>query len=361
MTDRPPDSSDLVPAPRSAPEPRLAEPDGALEEPVAAPFDPGPGASEPRVATFSLEGRAAPALYLIGWVGSLLGVSLALVAILGGGPGGPGLFAVAAALASVGFLAAAGSQAVEGARRPHLPYRGPSPLLAFGAVVALTLLGIVVIATPLVALGLEPASPAATAVSLVITTLVYVGVVRLLVVGPGALSWREMGIAVPVPVAVRELVVGAAWALPILVLTVVVGLGLRAAMGMESLPPSPLPPALDPVGIAANFFSAAILAPIGEELFFRGFATTAWRRILGAWPAILRGAVFFSLAHVVTLFDTSAGEGTQRALYAFLVRLPVGIALGWLFLRRGTLWAPIGLHAVFNGLQVAALVSVEGG
>lgn len=354
MTDRTPDPSDLVPA-----EP--ASPDSGAAEPDPAPPHADEGTPAARLATFSLEGRAVPALYLIGWIGSLLGVSLAFVAIFGGGPGAPALFAVAMVLASIGFLAAGGSQAVEGVRRPYLPYRGPSPLLAFGAVIALTLLGFVVIIAPLVALGLDPASPVATAVSLVLTTLVYVGVVRLLVVGPGALSWREMGVAVPVPVAVRELVVGAAWALPILVLTVIVGLALRAAMGMESLPPSPLPPALDPVGITANFVSAAILAPIGEELFFRGFATTAWRRVLGAWPAIVRGAVFFSLAHVVTLFDTSAAEGAQRALYAFLVRLPVGIALGWLFLRRGSLWAPIGLHAVFNGLQVAALVSVEGG
>lgn len=310
---------------------------------------------------FSLEGRAAPALYLIGWVGSVLGVSLALVAILGGGPGAGLLFAAALVLASIGFLAAGGSQAVERSRRPGLAYRGPSPVLAFAAVIALTLLGIVVVITPLIALGLDAASPAATAISLVLTTLVYVGVVRLLVVGSGALSWREIGIVVPVPVAVRELVLGAAWALPILVVTAVVGLAMRAVIGMDALPPSPLPPAPDALGVATNLLSAVLLAPIGEELFFRGFVTRAWERMLGAWPAIVRGAIFFSFAHVVTLFDTNAAEGAQRALYAFVVRLPVGIALGWLFLRRGSLWAPIGLHAVFNGIQVAALASVDAG
>jgi membrane protease YdiL (CAAX protease family) len=33
----------------------------------------------------------------------------------------------------------------------------------------------------------------------------------------------------------------------------------------------------------------------------------------------------------------------------------VGIALGWVFLSRRSLYAAIGLHAAFNALQVLAL------
>jgi membrane protease YdiL (CAAX protease family) len=309
---------------------------------------------------FSLEGRAVPALYLIGWVGTLLGVSLGIVATLGGGanPGARWMFLLALAIAAVGFLAAGGSQAIERGRRPELPYRGPSPLLAFGAVISLTLIGIIVILAPLAAIGLDPASPVAVAISLVLTTLVYAGVVRMLVVGTGALSWRDLGLVVPPSRALRELLLGAAWGLPVLLLTGFLGLALQGLLGSSSAPPNPLPQTVEPLGIAFNFLSAAVLAPIGEELFFRGFATTAWNRMLGAWPAIVRGAIFFSAAHIATQLDTSALDGATRALYAFLLRLPVGIALGWLFLRRGSLWAPIGLHAVFNGLQVFALAAV---
>ena len=35
---------------------------------------------------------------------------------------------------------------------------------------------------------------------------------------------------------------------------------------------------------------------------------------------------------------------------AALGRLPVALALGWLYLRSRTLWASIGLHAAFNGI-----------
>ena len=98
-----------------------------------------------------------------------------------------------------------------------------------------------------------------------------------------------------------------------------------------------------------------MLAPIGEELFFRGFATTAWARVWGARQAIARGAVFFALAHVVTLFDASFGTGAQRAVFSFVALLPVGVALGWVFLSRRSVYAAIGLHAAFNALQVIAL------
>ena len=38
--------------------------------------------------------------------------------------------------------------------------------------------------------------------------------------------------------------------------------------------------------------------------------------------------------------------------------LPVGLALGWVFLSRKSLYAAIGLHAAFNAIQVLALLAV---
>ena len=42
------------------------------------------------------------------------------------------------------------------------------------------------------------------------------------------------------------------------------------------------------------------------------------------------------------------------AAVGFIGRLPVALVLGWLFVRRGSLWAPIGLHAAFNGILLVA-------
>jgi len=263
------------------------------------------------------------------------------------------LFLAGLVVVGTGLIAAAGSQAIERGRRTDLPYRGPSPVLAFVVAIALTLVGVIVVLAPLSALGLDPASPVATTLSLVLTMLAYVVVIRLLVVGPGALSWAEMGVRRPDPAGVRELLFGAAFAIPVLVVTLV---GSALLGTFLERPPNQLPASGDAPGLLFNLVSAAVLAPIGEELFFRGFATTAWARALGsARPAIIRGAVFFALAHVLTLFDASFATGLQRAVFSSIALLPIAITLGWLFLTRRSLYAAIGLHGAFNGIQVLLL------
>ena len=113
-------------------------------------------------------------------------------------------------------------------------------------------------------------------------------------------------------------------------------------------------------GIVVNLLAAAVVAPLWEEVFFRGFATTAWARTAGPRAAIVRGAVFFALIHVITLGGSDFGTAVRVALIAFAVRLPVGLVLGWVFLRRRTLVAPIALHATYNAIPVL-LVAVGGG
>jgi membrane protease YdiL (CAAX protease family) len=89
---------------------------------------------------------------------------------------------------------------------------------------------------------------------------------------------------------------------------------------------------------------------VAEEVLFRGVATTAWVRRYGVWPGIIRGALFFAIAHVLLLGGASFGEAVALAVVGFAGRLPVAIALGWVYVRRGSLWSAIGLHAAFNGV-----------
>ena len=63
------------------------------------------------------------------------------------------------------------------------------------------------------------------------------------------------------------------------------------------------------------------------------------------------------IAHVLTLFDASFAIGRPARAVLVPALLPVGIALGWVFLARRSLYASIGLHAAFNahpGLLLAA-------
>jgi membrane protease YdiL (CAAX protease family) len=110
-------------------------------------------------------------------------------------------------------------------------------------------------------------------------------------------------------------------------------------------PPSPLPPTGTAGGLLLHLAAGRWWPPIAEELLFRGFALTAWRRTIGARGAIIRSSIVFVLAHVLFVGGDGFREAASLAFVAGLSRVPVAIALGWLYVRTGSLWGPIGLHA----------------
>ena len=93
---------------------------------------------------------------------------------------------------------------------------------------------------------------------------------------------------------------------------------------------------------------AVVLAPIGEEMFFRGLLFPVLRRRFAAWPAIMLSAAVFAGIHVQSTLDAYAVTA--------LIVLPVGMTLAWLRERRATLWVPIVAHSVYNLVQVVLLV-----
>jgi membrane protease YdiL (CAAX protease family) len=40
------------------------------------------------------------------------------------------------------------------------------------------------------------------------------------------------------------------------------------------------------------------------------------------------------------------------AIVGFGARVPIALVLGWVFVRRGSIYASIGLHAAFNGILI---------
>jgi membrane protease YdiL (CAAX protease family) len=299
---------------------------------------------------FSLEGRAAPGLYLVGWLGSVLGLAV-LVALILSGPGGTSalvLALVATILLALGLVAAAGAQGMQRRARGDA-YAGPSPLLVFVASLPIAL-PIAVIALRIAEnAGIDPAGPLGGVIGQAVLVLGLVVLVRLLVVGTHALSWRDMGIRWPGgPQAVGHLVSGAILAVPVILATALLA-GVLVNF-LHTTPDSPLPGARDTTGVLLNVLAAVVIAPIGEEIFFRGFALTAWERALGPRSALIRSALFFAFVHVLTVGGTSFDDAAAKAFIGFAVRIPVAFALGWISLQRRSIFASIGLHAAFNGI-----------
>lgn len=339
--------------------------------PAGAPIAGGPALAPaggpPLASLFSLEDRPASGLYAAAWLVTVLGAGLAAVAIAAGIAANPrgALVLVTAATATL-FLAAAlgaGYQVVaRRALRAPERYRGPSPFLLAGLVIAGALAAGFALSLAGVALG----ASGGFLVSALIVAGLYAGGVWLFVVREGALSWREMGWTVPGGSPRRlagAFAYGAAMAVPAILVGVYGGAILALLLGVE--PPSPLPEPADPAESLINVAVAVVIAPLGEELFFRGFAQSAWARDLGWRAALVRSAVFFALVHALTLSGRDFGEGVRIALVAVGARLPVALALGWVFARTGTIAAPIALHVAYNGvvLLLVELVrrAAEGG
>jgi membrane protease YdiL (CAAX protease family) len=312
---------------------------------------PEPALGHPGLFRFTIEGRRAPGLFSAGWLATLLGGIAILIGVLAG-PSLAGAILYVAGLAALlaGLVLLGGSQSIE-RRAAGLAYAGPSPLLVLAANGVGIYLAGALVGTPLGLLGVldRPEDrPFVDLIGVVLQALVVVAILRLLVLGSGALSWREMGLRVALPAALRDLTWGALLAMPIVFATALIVAGLVTLVG--STPVSPLPPTGSSAGLAINLLAGAVIAPAYEELLFRGFATTAWARAVTPWAAILRTSAVFALAHVLTQGGESFADAFGVAVVAAAARLPVAIALGWVFLRRRSLWAPIGLHAAFNAI-----------
>ncbi|MCU0505447.1 MAG: CPBP family intramembrane metalloprotease [Chloroflexi bacterium] len=342
MTERDPDAPP-PPDPWAAATPDAAAADVADPEAWRAA---ALAAASPR-PVFALEGRAAPGLYVAGWLLAPAGLTLLFVALASSGGGlATYLLAVAGLTAlSLGLFAAAGAQGLQRRADGTPGYAGPSPFLVLAAALSTSLL----ISAALSATGVFDANdPLGLLVSVLITGSVDIGLIALLVVGTGALTWAEMGVRRPTLRAlVGDIASGIFLGIVALLATGVVAAILVAILGVEPVGPVPTPETT--VDRILNLLAAVIVAPVAEEIFFRGFATTAWLRRMAPGRAILRGALLFALVHVLTLGGADASEAIRIALIAFVARIPVAWLLGWLFVRRDSLWAAIALHATFNG------------
>lgn len=300
---------------------------------------------------FSIEGRQAPALFVTGWIASVVGTGATIVGFLAAqGTGGSSLlFGVGLAIVSIGLYLLGGSQTIE-RKAADRGYAGPSPVLVFAAAVTTTLVAVLIVGTPLELSGLTVERPLGDLLFEGVQVLVFIGLVQALVVGPGAISWRQMGFGLPLGAIARGLAFGAIYAVPLVVITAVVGAVLVQAFGVT--PDPPLPAAKTGTGLLFNLVTASVLAPLAEEVLFRGVAVTAWLRTTGARTAIVRAAVLFALAHVLLVGGESFGQAASLAVVSAAGRLPVALALGWVYVRSGTIWAPIGLHALFNGVII---------
>lgn len=96
---------------------------------------------------------------------------------------------------------------------------------------------------------------------------------------------------------------------------------------------------------------AVLIAPVLEELIFRGALHGALRARIGFWPAALLSSGVFALIHIEIVTSSPV----------FLVQLfLLGVVFAWLYERTGNLAAPVVAHLAFNAVSMGiALLAPE--
>ncbi len=106
------------------------------------------------------------------------------------------------------------------------------------------------------------------------------------------------------------------------------------------------------VAIAKLVAVAVLVGPLLEEVVFRGLVQTVVIDTLGRrfrWTAVLTGAAVFALIH--------AGPVSWHGWPGLFV---LGVVLGWLYERTGSLLPCYVAHGLFNAANIAVAVGLAG-
>lgn len=96
----------------------------------------------------------------------------------------------------------------------------------------------------------------------------------------------------------------------------------------------------------ALFLIVMVVAPVFEEIVFRGVFLPVLVRRVGFWPGILLISLVFG--------------GLHLHLPSFLPLFLLSVIFCLAYARTQSLWVPVGMHMVFNGVTVILLVLTGG-
>lgn len=157
----------------------------------------------------------------------------------------------------------------------------------------------------------------------------------LIELGLRGLSWRNVGLAI-VAALVMSLVVNG------------LATGIEAMFGLhqDQDAVTVLKGVSSLNGRIGLFFIMAVLAPITEELMFRGFCFSALKRYFGLWPGAVVSALAFGAMH--------------GNLIAFVPLSLGGLILVFVYYRTGSLYASMLTHGIFNALSIVIVFATMG-
>jgi uncharacterized protein len=174
--------------------------------------------------------------------------------------------------------------------------------------------------------------------------VVLLGSIYFLALLPRRLGWSAVGIRRATPEWIGASVLIGLAVIPI---TMVLVLVLYQVLGLP--PENPqlefiAPEGFSWLGLFVMLLFGGLIAPIAEEVYFRGFLYDWMRARWNPWAGNIVSSILFGVAHL----DLVVG------LQAFLL----GILLAWTYERSRSLWPAVIIHILNNALKIVLLYAV---
>jgi membrane protease YdiL (CAAX protease family) len=224
-------------------------------------------------------------------------------------------------------------------------YRGPSLIIL--TVLAALIANAASLAVAADLLALDSGDAPSVAGSLLLLTVTHLGLLAaaaLFVALPRALAGARF---LPEHGLLRSIGLGFVLAIPAWVGAQQGGAIIVRLLGLLGMEPETgvIEAALEQANPVVLVVALVVVAPIVEEIFFRGIVYNAWQREYGERRALYGSAVLFGTIHA--------------SVFAFLPIVGLGIVLALVYRATRSLPASIALHATFNAITVAITLLIR--
>lgn len=171
-----------------------------------------------------------------------------------------------------------------------------------------------------------------------IMSIIFTLGVYFIAIRPKKLSWKEVGLQRPLT---------SYWKLTIkwIIILIISGILLSYVIeflfniGTDNSKTESLQTRLSTINFVIAFVSAAIISPIYEEIFYRGFLYRWFRAKYGLIVGMLISSFIFTIVHIPT-FNTLP--------YTFLS----GLIFAWTYEKTNSVYPAMIIHGTFNGLAI---------
>jgi membrane protease YdiL (CAAX protease family) len=159
-------------------------------------------------------------------------------------------------------------------------------------------------------------------------------------------NWRSIGVRRPKPAHIIYTFIGLAVYFAIYIaiatlLTNVLNFDQKQELGFDEQ--------VTGINLLLVFISLVVLPPIAEEIIFRGYLYTRFKRVLSLRVAAIAVSLLFASGHL------QVGFGNPLLWTAALDTFILSLVLVYVREKTGTVWAGVGIHAMKNLIAFSIL------